>query len=533
MIGRSAALTVIGTVSACCLVSCASAPPETDYRLGERQHTACHAVAVAPDQSYFAALCDVLVKEDMGGRDYNETLEIIGIPHGHLVNKTILNLVEGGVGPIKTLAEIEFSPDGSILAVATGTGIFRVLETKSLEPLGFLQTTRQKASALSFSADGEFLAVAFDLSMQDQASYVAIYRAADMQEIQRLFIATADAILSLAFSNDAKKLAVATAEQAAGWVHVYAWESDYRIDAIPHKYPVTSVLFSDEASELLTLSDDLKVFRLEQVAGEDPRYRQSSSLMAVPGLWALQETEVPIKLAVAKPLPRMKISPGGRFLAVADAEDRINLIALDPLERRCASGVAQYQPTDPYGALMIAALNPYPSDLAWSPDESLIVASFARSGLQLAGAECVRGDRVDLCAGLRIEAGIHTVEVTAEAATKLAEEMERAFFGGGLFGRGDLVSVRYRVTEYKERNTAAWIFTGFGKGKAAVSAEFFDAAGTLLLAAQADSKSNFNPEVDTFGEGMRADDRLAFRRVSEEFAAHAAMRFGCMADRTD
>jgi hypothetical protein len=229
----------------------------------------------------------------------------------------------------------------------------------------------------------------------------------------------------------------------------------------------------------------------------------------------------------------MKISPSGRFLAVADVEDKINLVALDSLERRCESGVAQSRSAEWYGGLMIDALNPYPSDLAWLPDESLIVASFARSGLQLTGAECVRDDHVDLCTGLRIEPGIHEVEVTEEAATKLAEEMERAFFGDDLFGRGDLVSVRYRVTGYKKRNTAAWLLTGFGMGKAAVSAEFFDAAGALLLTTQADGKSSYDPEVDTLGEGMMADDRLAFRRVSEELATHAATRFGCRADRTN
>jgi WD40 repeat protein len=534
MTTRRVTLICIGTISACLLWSCAAAPPETDYRLGERKHTACQAVAVAPTKSYFAAQCDVLVKEDMGGRDYDETVEIISIPQGQLINKTILNRIEEGSGPNKTLAEIEFSPDGSKLAVTTGSGIFRVLDAETLEAFGLPRTPAQKASTLSYAADGEHLAVAFDASTPKQTSHVAIYHVADLQEVQRLVIDSADSILALAFSNDSSKLAVASAEQAAGWARVYDWATGYPIEAIRHKSPVTSVLFSGDDSELLTLAADLKVFDLEHLGGEDGTYRPSSSVMASPGIWAMQQTEVPAEFAHAKPLPRMKLSPDSRFLAVADATDAVNLFVLDPLEYRCGSGVAQSMEGVGYSGVMsaIASLSPYPSDLDWLPDSSLIVASFALGGLQLVGAECVRDDYIDFCEGLRIEQGNHEVELTEEALTELVKEMDRAFFGSGLFERGDLVSASYRVTGHEERNTFLLFFSASGRAKAAVSADFFDAKGEALMSAKAASSADYDPTIDTLGEGMSAGNRLAFRRLSENLAKQAAIRFGCRPDQT-
>jgi WD40 repeat protein len=533
------------TFAACCLGlsslllgACATAPPETDDRLGTRRYTECSAVDVAPDGKQFAALCDVLVREGFIESDFNRTLEIVGVSDGKIVNKTIVGAFQGiGPSPWRFRADIAYSPDGSLLAVATGTGYLAFYAADSLSEVAFNSDQAQEyaATAVAFSPDGRYVAVGFGGFVPERISYISVFDVDARQESARVDVDTDYPIVSLVFSPDSTVLAATTYRNASGHALLLDWRNSVVLTSIRHDQLISAIAFRGGGSQLLTLSDDLKIFRLspddvaasnistaETVAtlGAPPLDR---SALVTPGIWELENAEAKTLELPFKVLQRMALSPDEKLIAFTDAPNRVNIVDFEGLELQCRLFLGDSVVAANAGRPPIALNRPYPDDVAWVPDgQSVVVAS---KGLHVFRAG-------DLYGTARLEALESDVNVPAAIAESVASEMRRAFFESRLFDEGDELVVRYRILEFEKGSQMARFLVGAGNASMRMAVEFVDRDGTPLWNMVAEGKTNiFKPdEGDSFGELMSVSAHLAWRRTAEAAAEEAARRYSCYGD---
>jgi WD40 repeat protein len=175
-----------------------------------------------------------------------------------LLASVALSLAPDGCGaPVTALA---FSPDGSLLAAASGRNVtFRSAATG--KESGSLACEGERATALAFQVNGPLLAVGTGIPGEKGTIRLLDWR---QRKWLGALAANADVVTCLAFSPDGRMLGVTSADHSAA---IYRIEDDgARLDRecelTGHSAAVQALAFSPDAQTLVTASLDrsLKVW---------------------------------------------------------------------------------------------------------------------------------------------------------------------------------------------------------------------------------------------------------------------------------
>jgi hypothetical protein len=150
--------------------------------------------------------------------------------------------------------DLEFSPDGKLLAVAGGTpgqvGEVRLLNGETLELRQVLHSAADAVFDAAFDPKGERLAVA------GAAGQVHVFDAASGAPI-RSINAHSDWVLAVSFSGDGKQLATASRDKSA---KVFDVESGDQVAAFTgHDEQVSGVAFHPEGKQVYSTGRDRKI----------------------------------------------------------------------------------------------------------------------------------------------------------------------------------------------------------------------------------------------------------------------------------
>lgn len=225
-------------------------------------------------------------------------VRLLGIPGGE-VQKTLPDLVNG-------VRAVDFSPDGSLLAVAGGPpgryGELTLWEVKSGDLRATLEGHSDCIYAVAFSPDGKLLAT---------SSYDRTIRLWDVAEERELSTLRdhIDAVFSIAFSPDGRWLGSASAD---GTVKIWETATGRRLYTL------------SEATEGLNAVAFQPHGRLLAAGGADKKIR----------IWSLGENQgqlVGSTFAHDGPILRLAFSPDGRTLASSGADRALKLWDVETL----------------------------------------------------------------------------------------------------------------------------------------------------------------------------------------------------------
>ena len=194
-------------------------------------------VAIAPDGQTVAAGCQVRLWDALSGE--------------------IRGFLKPADPECDAEPEVTFSPDGTLLAVASskrGVGAVSLWETASWQELQTLSMQSGSVESLAFSPDGQLLAVGTgetDLSGNISGGTAWVWDVSTLEEIESFRLK--NWVTSLAFSPDAQILAIGSAAGdsaglvAGSLIELWDLESRRRVHALSASgYHVVSLAFSPD-----------------------------------------------------------------------------------------------------------------------------------------------------------------------------------------------------------------------------------------------------------------------------------------------
>jgi len=173
------------------------------------------------------------------------------------------------LGPVY---DVEFSPDGSMLAAAYGDGAVRLFSTDDWQLLMELRADGSIPHAIAFSPDGAYLATAGDdggAGFDGYGAVVRLWRLAD-GVLERSYDLGNQVLHALAFAPDGAAFA------AAGEAHeisLVAIESGQLLCELKgHSDTVRTLAFSPDGSLLASGADDqfVRIWDVDDLIGEPP-----------------------------------------------------------------------------------------------------------------------------------------------------------------------------------------------------------------------------------------------------------------------
>ncbi len=103
---------------------------------------------------------EVRILSDRGHEFSPDTTQIVGVDHTtvHVHNAQTGEIDVKVAGHAMSIADVKFSPDGRLLAVADGTGAVSLTDIESGQRLHTFRAHRSGATVVEFSHDGKWLA---------------------------------------------------------------------------------------------------------------------------------------------------------------------------------------------------------------------------------------------------------------------------------------------------------------------------------------------------------------------------------------
>lgn len=158
-----------------------------------------------------------------------------------------------GLGPVH---DVEFSPDGRMLATAWDDGVIRIWDTQTWEPIYTLSTGDHVPHALAFYPYGNYLASAGDDSGPGFDGHGGVVRIWDLDDgtLDSAYDMGILPIHALQYSPDGSLLAIGGEEHR---IHiVYSWNGTTAFTLRGHTNTVNDVEFSVNGQILASCSDD-------------------------------------------------------------------------------------------------------------------------------------------------------------------------------------------------------------------------------------------------------------------------------------
>ncbi len=520
------------------LAACTAVPPETEYRLGSSSFRACQAVDVDPSGTEFSALCEEIVQRGLSVSNYQTTVEVVDIQNGKLSRKAILESFERpGFVPLRFIADIAYSNDGALLAVAMGRPVLLDAVTLAELEIGGVNEAFNSTSAVSFSPDGQLIAFGSGGGHQSGRAEITLFRLADLARIDKFSVASDRPISSIGFSPDSSSLAASTFHDGRGHVVLYDLGAKVVLSTINHDALVADLAFSRDGRHLLTLSTELKIFELisdhgafsdstltQTITNAQPQLKNSN--LVTPGLWQQDFGEVEALIVPRHPVPTMTLSPDGAFVAVSDAPNLVNIVDIVSLRMRCrlvasdglhGSDKSSVAPWELLASERSEGNWEFPNDIAWTPDGQSIVV--AHHGLHILGWRPTTA-----YGSAEIQAADHAVEVSRKIEEEVTQQFHRSFIDSGLFSEGHDLQVRYKILKLDPGNVALRALIGAGQASIQVAVEFLDRDGNVLSETIAEGKTvlgGLEDNNDSFVEQIQNPRYLAWRRAAEQAAEHA------------
>ncbi len=175
----------------------------------------------------------------VGGGEYNKNCDVL---LWDIETKRIRSTLKGHTSQIR---DVEFSPDGKLLATASHDKTVRLWDTCSAQVLAIGRGHEATLFGVTFSPDGQYIATA-------SSDYTIIMRDTNLQELYHLKGHT-HRVKSLSFSPDGDILASASNDRTVKLWDIKAYEKG--ANRLPHETGVYSLAFSPNGQILITGSE--------------------------------------------------------------------------------------------------------------------------------------------------------------------------------------------------------------------------------------------------------------------------------------
>ncbi len=206
---------------------------------------------------------------------------------------------------------IAFSPDGTTLATSSTSGIIQLWWIIDGNPLGQLHGHKQSVEAIAFSPNGRFLLSG------DHTNRIAYWRLNDSKRL-RHFNGHQSGISALTFSPDGSQFLSASHDKTAILWQVETGEQLYTIKK--HQDIISDIVYSPDGEFFATASADktVRLWQIEEAGGWRKLARQAAKI-------TLKQTLA----AHRAPVTSITYSPDGNAIVTASADKAVRVWQTD------------------------------------------------------------------------------------------------------------------------------------------------------------------------------------------------------------
>lgn len=306
---------------------------------------------------------------------------------GAITTDNVMRLVTLNRLGIGILNEIAWAPDGHQMALATSTGVY-IIDPQTQAVITYLNT-RGAVHSVAFSTDGSRIATG------EGTGLVRIWETATGKQLASLYGHT-QAVNRVAFSPDGRQAASASDDKTARLWNIE--KKEIILEITQHVQGVTGVAFSPDGKTLATTSLDFHVMLWNTSSGERMKdmvaraavydvgfFPDGKKLLTGGGDSAIQmwdaENGVNIDTLAntTTVIHELKISPDGRFVAVADNSGQVTVYT--------SQGEKLWSNRNFRLPRLLAANFTYTHHIAFSPDSTRLASGTWDDTVQIWTAE--------------------------------------------------------------------------------------------------------------------------------------------------